>query len=107
MQWMDRLGDYEVLNNKDELIAIEKIRLRYRDGLLVLELSTPEFEDFPSTTALIPVSDTELIFAGLGRSMGETVGVATINGQERILYCGYQSCVIASQSSSKSMPVMR
>jgi hypothetical protein len=90
MQWMDRLGDYEILNNEDELITIEKIRLRYRDGFLVLELSTPEFEDFPSTTAPIPVSDTELIFAGLGRSMGETVRVATINGQERILYSGYQ-----------------
>jgi hypothetical protein len=89
MQWMDRLGNYEVLNNEDEVITIEKIRLRLSRRFPGAGTVYAEFEDFPSTTAL-PVSDTELFFAGLGRSMGERVRVATINGQERILYSGYR-----------------
>jgi hypothetical protein len=69
MQWMDRLGNYEVLNNEDEVITIEKIRLRLSRRFPGAGTVYAEFEDFPSTTAL-PVSDTELFFAGLGTVHG-------------------------------------
>ncbi len=39
--------------------------------------------------ALTPVSDTEAVVSGLGRSLGETVRAVLVDGQERIAYSGY------------------
>ena len=38
---------------------------------------------------LRPISDTEAVFAGLGRGMGETIRVVQVNGREALRYSGY------------------
>jgi hypothetical protein len=35
------------------------------------------------------ISNTEVLLAGLGRSMGETIRVVKVNGQEMLFYSGY------------------
>jgi len=40
--------------------------------------------------ALMPIDDHEAISQGLGRFMGETFRVLTVQGEERLLYSGYE-----------------
>jgi ABC-type phosphate transport system permease subunit len=39
--------------------------------------------------ALKPISDTEAVIYGLGRGMGETIGVVTVGNDEMLTYSGY------------------
>ena len=89
--WLKRLGDYELVNTGDYFPLIENVNLRVEDNLLIVDITTPKlgalgFERWRA--AMSPVSDTEAIILGLGRSMGETIHVVTKSGEERLLYSG-------------------
>jgi CubicO group peptidase (beta-lactamase class C family) len=88
-KWMDRLGDYEIINAKGNALAIEKISLVTRDGFLVLQFSVPAVSGEPVLRPISIMSDTEAIILGLGRSLGETLRVVTIDGEEYASYSGY------------------
>jgi CubicO group peptidase (beta-lactamase class C family) len=88
-KWMARQGDYEILNADGAAFRPDKITLRYRDDFLVVETLVRDLNAERISMAVMPVSDTELIVLGLGRQMGETIRIATINGEERVLYSGY------------------
>jgi hypothetical protein len=49
----------------------------------------PVLSDQTIQVPLQPVSDTEAIILGLGRTRGETVRAVTVNGEERLRYSGY------------------
>ena len=87
-KWMNRVGDYEIVNGEGDALVpmLKKISLRYRDGFLIVESSMPEGS---ATVPIAPVSDTEAIFLGLGRGLGETIRVLTIDGEERAASSGY------------------
>jgi hypothetical protein len=63
---------------------------KLQDGFLVVKYSAPLFADDAVSFPIAPISDTEAIFLGLGRGMGETIRGITINGQEHLQYSGYQ-----------------
>jgi hypothetical protein len=88
--WLKRLGDYELANPGDYFPLIEKVNLRYEDNLLIVDITTPMLGGFAERwrAAMGPVSNTEAIILGLGRSMGETIHVVTKSGEERLLYSG-------------------
>lgn len=88
-KWMARLGEYEIINAKGGAFRPDKITLRYRDGFLMVETVMRDLGAEPIRMAVMPVSDTELIVLGLGRGMGETIRVETIDGEEHTFYSGY------------------
>lgn len=88
--WLQLLGEYEIANRGDDVLIVENIRLVYEDGILRVDYSLPLF--FPGTlgVALAPVSDTEAVIRGLGRTMGETIRVVKVDGEERLFFSGYE-----------------
>jgi len=49
----------------------------------------PILSDQTIQVPLQPVSDTEAIILGLGRTRGETLRAVTVNGEERLRYSGF------------------
>jgi CubicO group peptidase (beta-lactamase class C family) len=88
-QWLQRTGEYEVVNAGDDLFAPCQHRLRYADGFLFLDYFDPAAEKTAVAYALMPVSDTEAVISGLGRYMGDTIRAVTIDGKEMLYYSGY------------------
>ena len=88
-KWLGRTGEYEIVNPGEDAVLPEKILLRADGGFLFVDYAVPLF--FPGTAsfAIAPVSDTEAILRGIGRNMGETVRVITVNGEEMFTYSGY------------------
>jgi len=88
-QWLGRTGEYEIANPGEDVILPEKVRLRADDGFLFVDYSSPIL--FPGTAsfAVAPVSDDEAVIRGVGRGMGETVRVVTVNGENMLSYSGY------------------
>ena len=92
--WRARAGDYEVLN-PDELNFIEKVSLREKEGLLVLDVLIPG-ADMAATDlslAVSPISDTEAVIAGLGGRMPHidgTLHAVIVDGEERLRYSGFE-----------------
>ena len=88
--WQDRLGTYQITNPGDayEMFPVfpETITLIYNDGLLYFDLGYGGLV----VMYLEPVSDTEALTVGLGRSARETVFVKEIDGDEVIEYSGFQ-----------------
>ena len=55
----------------------------------MVDFAIPNFFPGTATFAIAPVSETEAIFRGIGRGMGETVRVITVNGEEMFSCSGY------------------
>lgn len=88
-KWLQRVGEYEIVNRGDDLFSPDQHRLRYADGFLFLDYFDPTAEISPVTFALSPVSETEAVIYGLGRNMGETIRAVTVDGKEELCYSGY------------------
>ncbi|HTP26905.1 MAG TPA: serine hydrolase domain-containing protein [Anaeromyxobacteraceae bacterium] len=86
--WQKRAGEYEIVNAGDDAALIDKIRLRQDNGLLLVEFSSPLSAGWASR-AIMPLSDSEALFNGLGRGMGETIRSVSSGGEELLQYSGY------------------
>jgi CubicO group peptidase (beta-lactamase class C family) len=86
--WMQRLGEYEVLNPDDGFPLVEP-QLRLREGRLCMSYRLPVLSEQTIQVPLQPVSDTEAIILGLGRTRGETLRAVRVDGKERLRYSGY------------------
>ncbi len=89
-KWLQRVGEYEIVNPGDDVRVPDQPRLRYADGFLFLDYGDPIAEKATVTFALLPVSDDEAVIYGLGRGMGETISAVTIDGKEELCYSGYR-----------------
>jgi CubicO group peptidase (beta-lactamase class C family) len=89
--WINRLGTYTTLS--DEQIEFQHLRLTIEDGILMAraDVSSPivQAKKQELKLALRPISDTEAIVVGLGRSEGGVVRVIKENGQDKLFYSGY------------------
>jgi len=88
-KWRQRTGEYEIVNAGDDTVLLEKLRLRYEDGILLAEYAMPLLTGQTMSLALAPLSGTEAVICGLGRGRGETVRVISRNGEELLAYSGY------------------
>jgi CubicO group peptidase (beta-lactamase class C family) len=86
--WLDRVGKYEVLN-PDEGFPVTDTRIRLRDGQLCMSYRMPVLSPKTIQVPIRPISDTEAIILGLGRTRGETLRAFTEGGEERLRYSGY------------------
>ncbi|MFA5073638.1 MAG: serine hydrolase domain-containing protein [Nitrospirota bacterium] len=87
--WLDRMGAYTIVNLENDLPVLENIKLFYEDGFLIMECSLPFLMKGTMRYPLKPLTNTEAVLAGLGRGLGETISVVTINGKEMLSYSGY------------------
>lgn len=88
-KWLSRLGEYEVINAGDAAFTPQKVSVRVEDGFLLVESRVPDLSDETIRMAVSPVSESELSVLGLGRQMGETIRVESVEGEELVYYSGY------------------
>lgn len=90
--WHKRLGEYQAVERDPllDLVKLGNVALAYTDGLLTFRYRVPGWIGLVANVAVKPVSDTELVIAGTGWLMGETVQVAQREGKETLRYSGYE-----------------
>ena len=87
--WQQRVGAYAIVNRGDDIVTFDDVQLRYHEGFLVVDYTAPLYADGTLSLVLEPLSDTEAVTRGLGRGMGETLHVVTVQSQESVQYSGY------------------
>jgi hypothetical protein len=87
--WLRRVGKYELLN-PDEHFPLTEPELKLREGQLCMSYKLPRLSSSTIQVPLRPISDTEAIVLGLGRTRGETLRAITVDGAERLRYSGFE-----------------
>jgi hypothetical protein len=87
--WLQRQGDYEIINAGDDMLLVEGIRVRCDAGLLLMEYALPLITKGTMSIAISPLNDTEALIPGLGRGLGETIRAVTVGGEDLLQYSGY------------------
>jgi hypothetical protein len=93
--WLKRAGRYELIYpyKNTNLMAIlnnGKSNLALKNGFLHAELLIFPWSGETIKFALKPVSDTEAVVMGVGRSRGDTISVIKQNNEELLCYGGVQ-----------------
>lgn len=101
--WRKRLGEYQVVERDPllDLMKLGNVALAHSDGLLYFRYRVPGWLGLVAKVAVRPVSDTELIIAGTGWLMGETVQVVQREGKEALRYSGYEFRRVGSPESAR------
>lgn len=86
--WRDRVGRYQLLN-PDEAFPLEQPSVWYKDGHLGMSYRMPLLADATISVPLRPISDTEAVILGLGRTRGETLRAFSEDGEEHLRYSGF------------------
>ncbi len=86
--WEKHFGDYQIVN-PDERFPVTDVRVFDEDNMTYLCYRMPKLSSKLVVLPITPVSETEAITEGLGRSKGETVYSKLIDGQEYLIYSGY------------------
>ncbi len=87
--WIKRVGSYEVINPDAGFPMVEP-ELKLREGHLCMSYKLPRLSSKTIQVPLRPISDTEAIILGLGRTRGETLRVINTEGGERLRYSGFE-----------------
>lgn len=88
--WLDRVGEYEILNGGDSPF-LEEPELIYDDRTGVLGVRAESV--IAGGELVIPIrvlSDSHAVTEGMGRMMGESIRVRDVDGEERLLYSGFE-----------------
>lgn len=89
--WQKRLGHYVAIDRDPTLALLEtrQVEFKYEDGVAYFDFRMPGWLGLHSRVPVIPVSDTELVVAGTGWLMGDTIRVVRVKNEERLRYSGY------------------
>jgi len=87
-RWKQRVGRYELLNPDPGFPLIDP-QVRIVDGQLCMSYKLPLLSESAIRVPLRPVSDSEAIILGLGRTRGETLRAVQVNGKEHLRYSGF------------------
>lgn len=85
--WQARIGHY-VIENPDPGFPVESVELKLRDEDLCLRYRMPALSPAIVQVPLGPLSDSEAIILGLGRTRGETLRFVDTSEGERLRYSG-------------------
>lgn len=88
-RFLKSLGDYEIVSKMDGPMP-DKLLLREDNGLLIGEAHFPEVPDLLLRIAFSPVSDHEVVTAGLGTSRGDTLRVIESGNEAILSFSGMQ-----------------
>ena len=87
--WQKHVGEYEIVNAGDDVVMVDKVRVRQDNGLFMVDYSVPLFSNETLSLAIVPLSESEAVICGLGRGMGETIRMVKVGGEEMFRYSGY------------------
>jgi len=85
--WKARLGRYVLADSTDDVIKVERLSLKLKDGFL---LADARVDNEDMSLVCKPLSDSEAVFWGLGRNMMETVHGFRRDTSEFLRYSGYE-----------------
>jgi CubicO group peptidase (beta-lactamase class C family) len=90
--WRARLGEYQVTDVDPllELIELRPLKLHHDNDVLYFSYRLPGWMGLTATAPVLPLSDSELVLAGTGWLMGETIRVVRRDGEERLRYSGFE-----------------
>ncbi len=88
--WRHYLGDYEITNLSADHKFVDHIKLVEENGYLVVEIAAADPSAGRARVILKPLSENEGILLGALSDGGETVRVASKNGEEYVLFSGYR-----------------
>ncbi len=94
--WQNRLGEYEIINS--DFNTYSKIAKRFLPKNVVLKIHKKtgflvmKMKAFGQTIELPlnPKNDENAIIYGIGKSMGETIRIVEKDGEEVLMFSGYQ-----------------
>ena len=98
--WLRRVGKYELLN-PDEHFPLTDPEVKLREGHLCMSYKLPRLSSSTIQVPLRPISDTEAIILGLGRTRGETLRAITVDGVERLRYSGFEGRRLSADSGGQ------
>jgi len=87
--WQKRLGRYEVVEQGEYGISVEKITLRMEDGFLLGDVTGVPPWGTGISLALLPLDKGTAVVMGLGRSRGDTVTIRESGAGEVLYVYGY------------------
>ena len=90
--WLKRLGEYRAVTRDPllDLVKMGNLHLAHTDGQLYFRYHVPGWLGLQANIPVRPLSDHELVIEGTGWLMGDSVQVATRDGQEILRYSGYE-----------------
>jgi CubicO group peptidase (beta-lactamase class C family) len=86
--WLKRVGSYELLNPDNGFPLVDP-QIKLRDGQLCMSYRLPKLSSKTIQVPIRPISNTEAIILGLGRTRGETLRAFVEDGEERVRYSGF------------------
>lgn len=86
--WLQRQGDYQIINQAGDWGFSKRIHLLMHDGYLFVDVTLTEGQVV--RVALQPLSDEEARLTGPLADRGERLKVARVDGKETLLISGYQ-----------------
>ena len=86
--WEKYFGDYEIIN-PDDNFPVTDVRVFDEDDMTFICYRMPRLSDKLVVLPITPVSESEAITEGLGRSKGETVYHQQVDGEDLLIYSGY------------------
>ncbi len=88
--WLQRLGDYRIINLAGDWAFAKRIRLLKQDGYLFVEMTFTEPGGQSIRVALQPLSDDEARLTGPLADRGERLKVTRAGDRETLWISGYQ-----------------
>jgi CubicO group peptidase (beta-lactamase class C family) len=85
---LNYVGDYEIANKPDGPMP-EAIRVTHEDGFLVGSFTLAQKPGIVFRSALMPLSDSELVMAGLGPGKAETLHLKKTGAETHIYFSGF------------------
>jgi CubicO group peptidase (beta-lactamase class C family) len=87
--WKNASGEYQVVN-PDPDGSPQDIALSNEEGVLVFSYNMPMWNARKSKLYLTPISETEAITLGIGRSSGETMRIINMEDEEGLYFWGFK-----------------
>ncbi len=88
--WRQYLGEYEIANQGADYKFVNHIKLVEDDGYYVIEMALADVSAGKMRVILKPLSANEGVLLGSLSDGGETVRLVQQDGEERMLFSGYQ-----------------
>lgn len=87
--FLRNLGHYEIVSKIDGP-SPDRLLLKEDEGMLIGEAHFPEAPDLLLRIAFLPVSDNEVVTAGLGTSRGDTLRLIEADNKAMLSFSGIQ-----------------